>query len=470
MVKLILLFFVMILNSGAFAQNLSSIDLEKKVVYYERLNNEDSLIYYYQMAKSKNLISTKLPVMVGDFYFNKKQYAKAITYYEYALNNDWFNTNLHYKAYVCYGNLGMTDQQRNLTNYFLKSELESYKIKKSGLENISFFSGMLISNIYKKTNKLDLNGSGNTYGSIDRTGNLNFMYASVQYKMNSRFSLMASFNQNNISGNQQFQYKGDSIGKIEPPNQKPITIYSQKDVSFKYSVSQPILFTQVSYILNTIFKFKLSYALTKTNYTLIQSDPKNIIENKFISNTSNNTESTLGFITEYRKPSYNIAARFFVMPFSNKNYIPLIMKSDSDRTQFDLAFTYYPFQTYKLSIKAQASLLNTQNSYQKYVFNYDVNWNAYKNVWFNLSFIHNNLKNYIDMEGAVVYNIDDIIKNKLALKLIYYNGKNLEFSLQVGMLNRTGKYSYIQREGTPILYNKTSYKNLLINGGIKWNL
>jgi len=144
------------------------------------------------------------------------------------------------------------------------------------------------------------------------------------------------------------------------------------------------------------------------------------------------------------------------------------MPSDSDRTQFDLSATYYPFQKYSFSVRAQASYLNTQNSNSKFVFGYELNAMITKKLWLNALFQHNNFKNFIDLEGAVVYNIDDLIKNKMAIKVLYYVGKHLEISAQYGILQRSSTYTMVTKENAFPIKTKFKYNNQLINAGVKW--
>jgi hypothetical protein len=258
------------------------------------------------------------------------------------------------------------------------------------------------------------------------------------------------------------------INAQEPTDSVLVPETKFKDTTISYKVSQPIIHTQLAYIVSKTLKVKFTYSVTHTSFTQHDATPLYFHDNKLRTTVTNNIESTIGLIANYRKPHYEVAVRFFAMPFSKLNLVPFVMQSDSDRTQFDLSATYFPFQKNTFSVRAQASYLNTQNSYSKFVFGYELNSMITKKLWLNLIVQHNNLKNFIDLEGAVVYNIYDVIKNKYALKLLYYAGKHIEVSLQYGLLQRNSKYTTIAAAGNFPTQTKFNYNNQLINGGLKW--
>jgi hypothetical protein len=232
---------------------------------------------------------------------------------------------------------------------------------------------------------------------------------------------------------------------------------------------QPIAYIQLAYVLSKDIKVKFAYAVTNTAYSLLNPTPMEVHSNQFRNEQTTKFECTVGLMLQYRKPHYQVDVRGFVMPFSPLNFAPLLMRSDSDRTQLDAALTYFPLQKNTLSIKVQGSWSNTQNSYAKLIYSYEINAQIIKKLWVNLQYQHNNLKNFIDMEGAVVYNIDDVIHSKLAARFIYYLNKHIELSIQYGFMNRTGNYKYIVRAGSPQYQNEYRYNNQILNGGLKWN-
>jgi len=482
MYRVIFTSILFLLCCKVFSQELISDVIEKRIIINASNNQEDSLKYFYNYAKLHNVVSNKMNTFLGDFYLQREKYRVALKYYEASYKRDSYNINTHYGLYICYGYLGMADQQNLLADKFTIAQCEFYQHKKSKLESVSFYSGTLLSNNFQKNKNIDLAGSNKYFGSIDRNGSLQYLYASAQYRVTNRFTVLASINSNKINSNQQFQYEyftGNSIHykrnrpvdlPVSEP-QPPDSVVNEtrfKDTTISYKFSQPIFYTQLSYLLTSSLKFKFTYGVTKTSFNVLDDTPYYFHSNDLRKIKITDIEATAGLIATYRKPHYEITCRFFAMPFSKFNLVPFVMPSDSDRTQFDLSATYYPFQKYSFSVRAQASYLNTQNSNSKFVFGYELNAMITKKLWLNALFQHNNFKNFIDLEGAVVYNIDDLIKNKMAIKVLYYVGKHLEISAQYGILQRSSTYTMVTKENAFPIKTKFKYNNQLINAGVKW--
>lgn len=443
--------------------NIGSDIIEAKLIYFTSIAEEDSVNYYSELAEKKNLFTNQGYISVGDFHLFKKHYATALKYYDKALANNHYNPLLHYYMNVCYGYLGMYDQKHFLSKYYNEKQVEYYQYKKNKLEYLSYFGGTLASNNLSKNAAIDITNGSNFFGKIDRTGSLYFNYLSAQYRFKSRFTLIGSINYNTIIGNQQFNYEYFT----GTPPQRVDTAYKIKLSDYK--VIQPIGYLQLAYISHKNLKLKLSYGVTNTRYTLLSASPLEAHRDTFKTERTNHFECTVGLMLQYRKPHYQIDVRGFVMPFSKLALLPIPTLSDSDRTQADVSFTYFPLSTNIVSVKAQASVCNTQNTFAKLVYTYEVNAQVYKKLWVNVQYQHNNLKNFIDLEGAVVYNIDDVIKSKIAARFTYYVNQHWELALQYGFMNRTGTYESLQSPGKLLQTTEYKYSNQIINGGVKWN-
>ena len=463
MARLVIMLCILLYSEVLVAQKISSDIIEAKLIYFSNVGDADSVFHYTNIATKDELFTNEALLAVGGFYLKQQQYAKALNYFEKSLQNNHYNPLLHYYLNICYSNLGMYDQQHFISKYYNEKQIEYYQYKKNKLENISFYSGGLISNNLSKNANMDITNGNRFYSRVDRTGSLYFNYLSLQYRFKSRFTLIGSLNYNLINGNQQFNYEYF----LHTPPHKGDTAYSILHKNFK--VMQPITYIQLAYVLSKDIKVKFAYAVTNTAYSLLNPTPMEVHNNQFRNEQTTKLECTVGLMLQYRKPHYQVDVRGFVMPFSPLNFAPLLMRSDSDRTQLDAAFTYFPLQKNTLSIKVQGSWSNTQNSYAKLIYSYEINAQIIKKLWVNLQYQHNNLKNFIDMEGAVVYNIDDVIHSKLAARFIYYLNKHIELSIQYGFMNRTGNYKYIVRAGSPQYQNEYRYNNQILNGGLKWN-
>jgi tetratricopeptide (TPR) repeat protein len=194
MYRVIFTSILFLLCCKVFSQELTSDVIEKRIIINASNNQEDSLKYFYNYAKLHNVVSNKMNTFLGDFYLQRKKYSKALKYYEASYKRDSYNINTHYGLYICYGYLGMADQQNLLADKFTIAQCEFYEHKKSKLESVSFYSGTLISNNFQKNKNIDLAGSNKYFGSIDRNGSLQYLYASAQYRVTNRFTVLASIN------------------------------------------------------------------------------------------------------------------------------------------------------------------------------------------------------------------------------------------------------------------------------------
>lgn len=455
MFRIVLFGFLIFETFFVSAQTISSETIETNVQYFYSINNIDSMKFYYILAEKHNITSNKLNTFVGEYYFQKKMFAEAIPYFESVNSNDSYNIQNQYYLFVCYGELGMTDHQSILASKFTQAQSSYYKVSKQKIENISIGTGVLLSNNESRNILSQLTSNKNYYSYSNRIGNLSFNYLSFRYKASHRVNFSGYFNSNAISVAQQFQYTASGN--------------KTNDTVINHQVKQPNGFFQLSYLLTKNSKLKVSYGLTKTSGAFINPYSAYILNNQFTNINFSNLECLVGVIAEYRKPHFALASRFFVMPFSNRNFFPVLMQSDSDRTQLDIEGTIIPFQRNNFSFRGQVSLLNTQNTPTKLVYAFEVNSKLTKKLWLNTSFSMNNLKNFIDAEGAVIYNTNDIIKNRFALKLLYYWGKHLELNTQFGWLNRKGQFTFLSTESSNWTIKEITYSNKLITGGIKWN-
>jgi len=472
-IAVILTFALLFFTNNLVAQTkLSSLDYESKIYNFAGVNNEDSMLYYYKMAKKNKVLINTMQRVLGNYYFYKNDFSKALSYYEEAFKFDKYNTTLHYNMTVCNGYLGLTDRENFIAERFNEKQKEYYGIKKHGFINAEIYCGYFANNNLKKNANLNLSGNDSVFGKIVRTGALKFLYAATAFKINSRFNVYASINYNGIGGNTEYQFKTPEPPPNKDTTKKPHPKFDNK--KFDYNVKQNIFCTKFDYQINFNLKAKVAYTLLNTYYTLKEFEKKKFTDDKkndrdtimFRDSATNIYEALIGLMLNYRKPHYSIDVRAFYLPFSTKNFLAL--PKDSNRMQADISIAYFPFQQYKGYVRFQASVLNTEKTNPHLVFTYDASYKIYRNLWANVTYQHNNLKNFIDAEGAIIYNTDDIVKNKFTIKFLYYFGKHIEASVQLGIMNRKGTYQTFDNERQVLKINYITYRNNIFIGGLKW--
>ena len=422
----------------------------------------DSLIHFGKKAIRENIDYFYLDYRIGVSYFEKKNYRKAIKYFENALkyNND-DNTTIEYLYYSYL--LSNREPEAKLVYEKLPSSIkDSLRIKQKKLIDYVYFeAGPGLSNNENKNGKIDISGKENIYGEIDKYNNFFYGHFGLAHSINKRISIYHGYSNLTIDKQKEIWHGISSYNTYPNP---PHLI--DKVLTSKYKLNQNSYYLSSKIQLNKGFSLIPAFHFINDKYstvfTIADSINSPLTDNNFrnISVNINNYIFSFNINKDYPLFNFGLIPSFSV--FNKINFI-----------QLGLNISYFPFGNTNLVLNTTLTGLNEIPNKNKQkanlIFKESLVFKLLSKTWITLDGTFGDHSMYNENNGLLVYNTTDKIKYKCGINLLYLLTQKIELSLMYQLINKENDYFYYMDSSSKII-NKTYYQNNLIIIGIKWKL
>ncbi len=430
------------------ALNVQNIDT--KTYNYFLKAQWDSLIFTGKNALDDGIDFYYLQLRIGIAYFNKKNYRKAIPYFEksleMALNKSLAIEYLYY-SYL-YG--GATAAAGMLEEEFSDKILELKKIEKNKLFESIFVEGGYTETVdFEQEISFDYNGEQNIYGEFSLNKKLYYYSAGLTRRFSPRSYLSISF------------------GQIKAANHQRISGYQIDDKPFDNTATQNQYYAAFAQILG-----KRMILDAAVNYLTIDNNFHYVFYDEFWNPTIKlGTKSLKNYVMllglQYKLRLFDLS---FQYTLSNLN--------SEMQTQARLSAFYYPFGNLNLYIfSSVVSHKQTESvSYGKVeekinsdvFFQTKIGGKLFSDCWIEAGGLFRNVENYNESNAFLIYNDATTIKKRYDLNLIF-PFKKIEFSIRSKYyLRQTSYLSYFDVGEDDYKYKNYQYNNYSIIGGLIW--
>jgi hypothetical protein len=144
----------------------------------------------------------------------------------------------------------------------------------------------------------------------------------------------------------------------------------------------------------------------------------------------------------------------------------------AEQAQGTISITTYPFGNTTFYIGGKVSTvipLNMEGSSVRYSTGFITGFSLRSRIWFEVSGLFGDMKNYTDNNGLYIYNSSDILNGKL-LGTINFHFKTAPISLSLGSGISWYSSEFIPSDGINSFdSNKLTYTNSILTGGFSWN-
>jgi len=385
----------------------------------------------------------------NDYFYLR--YRIGVAYYSIG---NYFKSIKHLEKAIKYNSIDKPTKEYLLYSYInLGKELEAVNIMK---KYKSEFSEKNESYLLKRLSKYIYSEAGYSYNNFnDKNKNSNsnsnkFIYEERQRILNNTYYHVGL---NIILTKNMSLYNGYNNILL---NNKKYVIYSINDTLIKYKSFQNEYYGSLSLLLKRNLKVVGSY-----HYIDVRSKNIFVTYDNFMYKTTNE---------DVRIDNNVISLSLEKTVNKLVSGINFVNSHINNKTQYQYGgfVVYYPSGNLNSYIGYNFSLHeeNKNTSFINNVFVGGMLISKFK-LWGELNYTEGDIYNYSEKNAFVVYNMQEIIKNRLNVSIILPVNKKLELSL---------RYYYSKREGQEIVYDnvlhdkKMYYYNNLILSGIKWKL
>jgi len=406
-------------------------------------------------AIKNNIDYFYLELRIGIAFFEKKNYRKAIKYFENALkyNND-DNTTIEYLYYSYL--LSNRESEAKLVYEKLPSSIkDSIRIsQKKLIDYVYFEAGTGLSNNESKNGKIDISGKENIYGETDKYNNFFYGHFGLAHSINKRISIYHGYNNLTIDKQKEIWYGSSPQHLID------------KVLISKYKLYQNSYYINGRIQLNKGFSIIPAFHYIKdVSNTLAITSPsaEPPLSNQSFKNVNvniNNYIFSLNINKDYPLFNFGLIPSFSI--FNKINFL-----------QLGLNISYFPFGNTNMVLNTtltglnEISKINSQKT--NFIFKESLVFKLLSKTWLTLDGTFGDHSMYNENNGLLVYNTTDKIIYKCGINILYSLSRKIELSLMYQFVSKENDYFYY-KDWASIIINKTYYQNNLIIIGIKWKL
>ena len=384
-----------------------------------------------------------LRMRLGTAYYEKKNYMSASVQFESALEKTPSDPTAMEYLYFSYLFSGRNEDARALAG-----DMPLSLRKKLKIQTVNFLAGAYTEGGYTYNRSFDeskrnvLEGNPVIYNEQSITKGTSYFNISLMHNPGSRITFFQAYNNINIATAKQIK-SGNNEAVFFDLNTKQNEYYLNCNISAGGGFS----------LLGAIHYINLN--IEDVNVTFDPSN--NPIYNKTSANDNNFTAHlSIGKNTNHFRFYFN-------------NSISYLNKAH--QLQNGITVVYFPLGNLNLYTISDIVLHSNKNPnsdfISKGIYTQKAGLKLIKNLWFESFYTFGEIYNYNEAGSFVVYNINDVIKNRFGVNLISPISNKVELSL---------RYEYFIQETPRLIYSSYTdfsykyYKNInhKLIGGIKW--
>jgi len=439
MFKLVVLYFVMVINFNLISQKNYTYAEIDSISYFQCMNNDWSGIRNtLKKAEADEIDFFFLYMRAGMIAFNHKNYEFALKQFKHAALMNPADQDLQLYQYLSMLKTNRFEDAREFGCQLPDSVQEKYAIQRKDLFALSFGTNTTISKNISTHENINFNFPDKKGADVLLKGNV--FGTTIQFQMNRKFRTyifqkFAFFKTNSLA-----------IEQIAFGNQRYQSAY--KNTHFQYNLG-------VVKIFKNGLNIGAGFGFFRTNFShlLVDFYPNGIA---YFSDTLEQYNNILFAAT--------IGKRFGnFQPAFSFHYNNLY---GSSQFQFEGACTYYPWGNTKIFGSTAFSYSFNSNAQQQ-VFVQKIGVNCTNWLWMEGKFSLGNLYNYMSNLGFVAYNTADKIVNNTGLDF-HFLYRKFELIIGYALQTRVAYYTAYPTYSTSEIISYNYQSNNLITT-VKWN-
>ncbi len=423
------LFFLLIFNANAKAQDYFSIDsVDKKSAFLFQNKKWDELISFGNKALKRNAETYFLRVRLGEAYFEKGNYFYAIPEFERAVEIGYRDENVLEYLYNSCLKTGRTEDAAYVFSKLSESGKNRIKpLNNSFAENI--FTGMEyeFSNDESRNVNSDIDGNENKYGEQTILRNSILATAGLNQLPFDRMNIFYDYTYFNSGKTKVIMRNNEKVNDDFQEIQN--RFYNRFDILAANGLVISPAGHYISKKYNTLFA-----GITDSTLTDISVSEKEIDNENFILSLS--------------------ASKYFsVYKFTLSGSFSFL--NEEHQTQLGLSFLMYPLKKTSFYSNTTAAL-HTENKISNLIVSQSFRISAGKKIFIEAYASAGLMKNYNEQNGYSVYNTGDVIKTKFGISLDFRLLKNL--NIDIGYSFRQSEKNYLTYTAKGLYRGVISYE------------
>ncbi len=402
----------------------------------------DDLISEGSSAIKNGLDYYYLQMRVGIAWYEKKNYRKAIRYFEKALSfNPTSQTTLEY-LYYSYLLSGRKYDANRIAPDLSDERKSKIGIKKSQILDFAYFEtgpGVGLNDDLKSWQQNRQEADDSIYSKMFFNDNLYYLHGGINFRVHPNISI----------------YQG--YGNISASLQQRISYSNQQWPNYNSKIHQQDYYGNAVFAIPNGIKITSAWHLLWINYetrndtyvdslATLMADTINIERNEFTLLLSARKDFDLFAIEA--NASYGDFSRI-------------------KTKQIGLLFYYYPFGNLNFYTETGVIKIWDQKKRNDWIFHQMLGFKLLPKIWFEAEATIGNIKDYSEAYAFTVYNTTSNVNYKIEGSLYFDLNKHLGLSLRSRYMEREKEYYYFSDfETSETIIKNVGYVSLI--GGIKW--
>ena len=494
--------------------------IDAKITDHYTAGNWDSVIYYGNAGIADSIDYFYLRKHLGEAYYYKQNYARAISNFENAMNKNSREIATQEFLYYSYLFSGRLTDARAFQSKMSDVALKDINAKRNVcIDNIYFESGTSLNNNFSKNQNNDFNGKQNIFGSVEMSGNVSYGHLGFKALLGKKISVYAGatlMNEQKKTIYDLFILKPDGriIRQRDTMVWKPLPMpgyYTHDTIiqNFQAFRNDPLLYKndntlqqQEVYVNCNIHTAKgldimpfVHFLSTRLTMTIPVYHISNFVAKDYVETHTQfhfpPPPMGTGGITDtvfYHDTTYTVKISDYTFQLKDTSFVNYSMgivlnknighfatslfgsvSNLNGRKQNEIGVSATWFPLGNLNLYIGTSFTNyQQESSKKLVMNFLAGKKIAKKIWMEGNVTLGDMSNFTESNGFVVNNNPDVVKFRCGITPIIVF-KNIDIIIRYQYLAKQESYFY-QNESGGYIEGTFNYKDQLITGGIKWKL
>ncbi len=487
-IRLILLFSLITISVSA-QDKLNYNYINTQTYTYYQQKEWDKLIELGKLSLEKGIDFYYLQTRMGIAYYEKKQYGKAVKYFETAFERNPDDDIIAEYLYFSYLYSGRYADARVLVDDFKVALKQKVGFWYKGINNIGMF-GLYIINPEEDMLKARLDAPADSLYREHQYDKSRHIYGfSLEHDIEKKVLMTYQYSKASSDEKQQIKYKDADFDFNNSSTQS--SFYVRSRINFKKGLNLNLAANILSIKSeNNLFESET----TTSDYTAYNTyslddgtfvekydtiyDYFDNIQTAILPAEDKHIDIALSASLWKSFPSVKLGMHFSYYKINSSEYI-----------QPALTFVYYPFSNLNLysvttlndkidQIKTEytttagngynpITVTKTSNSYDhSFIFSQTIGFKLSKTIWSEFSFKKGDMYNYADNEAQIVYNLTENVSMQVGLGFIVMLNKRLKLNLNYSLIRRDNVYLHSEAENiSTVSYPGHSVINLNYTDG-----